>query len=76
MSQSSKSRFVFLGIRIVCVLLLIGLSFHDLQRRDWRRIIADFGMVVVSVGLAYANKQGQKLAAENMRKAGLNPDRD
>jgi hypothetical protein len=76
MPQSSTSRFVFIGIRIVCGLLFLALVFHDFQLQAWRRIVGDLGLVTIGVCIAYVNRQGRELAVENMRKAGLNPDRD
>ena len=76
MPQGTTSRFVLVGIRVVCSLIFLAFVFRDFQIHGWRGVFADMGLSVTVIGLNYANRQGSKLAAENMRKAGLNPDRD
>jgi hypothetical protein len=76
MSQSRKSRFVFMSIRIVCGLVFLVLVFRDFQLHGWLRVFGDIGFGVIAFGVAYASRQGRKLAADNMRRAGLSPDRD
>jgi hypothetical protein len=49
--------------------------------RDYRQegvlgIVGDLAMYAVFAGLTYSSFQGNKLAEENIRKAGLTPDRD
>jgi cation transporter-like permease len=77
MPQSSTSRFVFMGIRVVCGLAFLAFVFHDFQQLGWSGAAKDMGIAVIVTCITYANnRQAKKIAADNMRKAGLNPDRD
>jgi hypothetical protein len=76
MTQSSTSRFVFLGIRVACVLGFLAFVIRDFQLQGWRSVFHDVGLAVIVMCITFANRQGSKLAADNIRKAGLNPDRD
>jgi hypothetical protein len=77
MPQSSKMRFVLIGIRAMCGLAFLAFVFRDFRLEGWRRVLGDIGLAVTVFGIIYASsRQGKKLASDNMRKAGLNPDRD
>ena len=76
MSQGPTSRVVLVGIRVMCGLAFLAFVIRNFQTQGWRGVIEDMALVVTVFCFTYADRQGKRLAAENMRKAGLNPDRD
>ncbi len=76
MSHRSLRGYVFLGVRIVCILALLGIAYHDYRQRGYLAVLGDLGFYLVVACLTYAMGQGTKLADANMRQHGLNPDRE
>ena len=73
---SSVRRRVLLGIRIVCAVAFLAITYYDYRQEGVIGIIGNIAMYTVFAGLSYSKFQGNKLAVENMKKYGLEPDRD
>ena len=76
MPHGKTSRIFLIAFRIVCVLVWLVLVTRIFQSEGWRGVLGSVAMVITTMCLVYAGRQGEKLAADNMRKVGLNPDRD
>jgi len=74
-----KQRFdvrVVWGLRLIALTIPLALSYFSYKRGGYRGLVGTLFSVVLGVLLSYPNRQGRKLAIENMRKHGLEPDRD
>ena len=75
MSRLPKSKFVMLGIRLAATAVIGWIVIHDFRNhgpRGWE----DLGLLVVGLLLGLSNWRGIVLAKQNMKKFGLEPDRD
>ncbi|HEX4576447.1 MAG TPA: hypothetical protein VH117_03775 [Edaphobacter sp.] len=72
----AQRRFVFMGIRLLCIVVVLGIIYRDFLHGEYGILLSDVGLVGVLAFYQYANMQGRKLADKNMRDVGLNPDRD
>ena len=76
MTQLPKSRYVFQGIRLIALAVVLVLAYRSYRTESYLGLVATASAAVLGLLWSYPNRQGEKLAAENMRKYGLNPDRD
>jgi hypothetical protein len=78
MSQRSLRGSLFLGVRVVCIVLLVGFTYHDYLRGSYVSVLGDLGFYLVVACLVvaclnFSMWQGKKLADRNISS---NPDRD
>lgn len=76
MAQRSKSRFVWWGIRLIALTVTVVLAYRAYEADSYRGLIGLLVAVGLGALMSYSNRQGEKLAIENMKKYGLEPDRD
>ena len=76
MSQRSLRGYVFLGVRLVCTSAFLGMSYCEYRQHGYRAALSFLTIFVVVTCLTYSTWQGRKLADLNMRRHGLNPDRE
>ena len=76
MAQRSTTRAVFWGLRFIVLAFLLVLAYRAFKAQGYVGLIGILFSVVLGLLWSYPSRQGEKLAAENMKKAGLQPDRD
>jgi hypothetical protein len=76
MTQLPKSRYVFWGIRVIALSVTLVLACRAYKSDRYIGLAGISCAVVLGALTSYPMRQGEKLAAENMRRYGLNPDRD
>jgi hypothetical protein len=75
-TQSSLGRYVLLGLRFVLAVVSVVLV-YKMYRHDGYKEALLLGLIcLVGPFLPSGLEQGAKLADANMRKHGLNPDRE
>jgi hypothetical protein len=74
--QRSIRPYVFIGICLLSGVVYLGFVYRGYLRHWYLAVATAICLVLAHWGLRYSNEQGRKLANENMRKAGLKPDRD
>jgi hypothetical protein len=76
MTQRSRTRIVWQGIRLIALAVTLVLAYRAYQADRYIGLIGMLCSVVLGVLMSYPARQGEKLAIENMKKYGLEPDRD
>ncbi len=76
MTQTSKGRFVWWGIRFIFLAGTSVLAYRAYKAEGYLGLVSTLFSIVLGLLWPYPNRQGRKLAAENMKKYGLEPDRD
>ncbi len=76
MPQRSTKSNVLLGIRILASLVVVACLAYDYLTHHRNQLASDLGILVAVGFINVSHLQGRKLAEQNMRKFGLEPDRD
>jgi hypothetical protein len=76
MAQRSKTRIVFWGFRLIALTVTSVLAYRAFKAEGYIGLTGILFSVVLGSLLSYPRRQGEKLAAENMKKAGLQLDRE